>query len=68
MKVDIDNEQVTLVLIPENEEEKEFLQSWWANANFGSVDLQYHFRDIKTGAIGIRVYKEEKSILRVVKP
>lgn len=65
MKVKTDDNRVSIVLIPENDEEKEFLRSWWANAHYGSVKIQYHFRDTKIGSIGMRVFKEQQTILKV---
>jgi len=66
MKASVESDEVTLVLTPENEEEKALLKSWWANATFGRIDVQYRFFNPKTGAIGIRVYKQEQTMLRVV--
>lgn len=65
MKIDMDVYGVSFELIPETEEEKEFLQSWWANGNYGSIDIHYRSVNTKTGAIGLRLYKQTAEMLKV---
>ncbi len=63
MIIDMNVEGVSFELIPENEKEKAFLESWWAHGNFGSIDIHYRFKNTKTGSIGLRLYKQMAEML-----
>ena len=65
MKIDMSVEGVSFELIPENEEDKAFLKSWFANGRYGSIDIHYRFENTKTGSIGLRLYKQTAEMLKV---
>ncbi len=65
MKVDMNVEGVSIVLKPENDKERAFLKSWWTNVHWGAgIEIVYRFRNTKTDAIGLRIYKKEQVMLR----
>ena len=65
MKVDMNVEGVSIVLKPENDEERAFLKSWWINSHHGAgLEIVCRFRNTKTDAIGLRIYKKEQVMLR----
>lgn len=70
MKIDVDVERGSFVLLPENDAEVEFLYKWWihgahSSLGTGGVEIGYVSRGTKDGSIGLAIYISDKTMLKV---